>query len=143
MQGFCTSASKGCLKALLHIPQHKDHKQHPHGGTDLAKALYALAGFHQHIHDKTQHETVTDAVAQRYQQHGDKRRDGLRIVIPCHTGGVGTHHHAHDDKRRTCGSRGYGKEQRTQKQRQRKQTATTKAVSPVRPPTATPAALST
>ena len=95
----------------MYIAEHEDHEENPDGRADLADALHACGRLHQYIHDESLHETVADAIAQRHHQDGDKGGNSLSVVIPIDLGGVGTHHDAHDDERRPCGSGGDGEEQ--------------------------------
>lgn len=82
------------------ISQHKERRQHPHGGGDALEV--ATEGVEEHIAYQTDEDAVADAEAEGHHHHRDEGRQRLDGVFPVDFQ-HGCHHHAHYNERRGGG----------------------------------------
>ena len=93
----------------------------------------------QHIRNNAHEDTIRDAIGKRHQHNTDKTRYSRYIIGEINLSDVVHHHDTHQNQCCCCSLFRNSQEQRCEEQWM----AAVKLVSPERPPTFTPEALST
>ena len=97
----------------------------------------------QYIGNHTHEDTIRDAVGQRHKHDTDKTRYSRYIIGEINLADIVHHHDTHQNQCRSCSLFRNSQEQWGKSSATAKQMAAVKLVSPERPPTFTPEALST
>lgn len=86
--------------------QNKEDCYHPDNGMYGFGVLFA--DFYNAVGNKTESNTVGNAVAKRHEKPCEKGRNCLGKIIPFDFLKRGSHHNSHNNQSRSCGSKGNG-----------------------------------